>query len=107
MKLPNFENAVVSIEKLRDYCLNENHPKGKHKAKVFKSLLNFDNKDAELLKINIENAIAVFDAVESYTDKYGKRYYVDFELIQAVIRTSWIIKTNETFPRLTSCYIKI
>jgi len=25
MKLPNAENAVVDIEKLRDYCLNVNH----------------------------------------------------------------------------------
>lgn len=35
MKLPNAENAVVSIEKLRDYSLNPNHPEGKHKARAF------------------------------------------------------------------------
>ncbi len=34
--LPNAENAQIPIKKLKDYyCLNENHPKGKHKARVF------------------------------------------------------------------------
>lgn len=32
MKLPNAENAFVDIEKLRGYCLNLSHPRGKHKA---------------------------------------------------------------------------
>ena len=45
MKLPNYENAVVSLEKLRDYCLNEEHYRGKHKARVFKSTLDFEKTD--------------------------------------------------------------
>jgi len=30
MKLPNGEQAVVAIEKLRDYCLNPYHHRGRH-----------------------------------------------------------------------------
>lgn len=37
MKLPNAERAVVDVRKLRNYCLNAEHPRGQHKARVFKS----------------------------------------------------------------------
>ena len=38
MKLPIAERiVVVVIEKLRDYCLNPIHPRGRHKARVFRS----------------------------------------------------------------------
>ncbi len=35
MKLPNGGRAVVEIAKLRDYCLNPAHPRGRHNARVF------------------------------------------------------------------------
>jgi hypothetical protein len=39
MKLPNSDKAIVPIEKLRDYSLNPSHSVGKHKARVFESVL--------------------------------------------------------------------
>ncbi|WP_372726680.1 DUF6883 domain-containing protein [Nostoc sp. TCL26-01] len=36
-KLPNPERAIVEAEKIAGYCLNPEHPEGKHKARVFKS----------------------------------------------------------------------
>jgi hypothetical protein len=39
MKLPNAESAIIAIEKLRNYCLDPEHPRGKHKARVFSSVL--------------------------------------------------------------------
>ena len=50
MKLPNAERAVIDIKKLRDYCLNPNHPEGKHKAHVFFEKLEFTADDAERLR---------------------------------------------------------
>ena len=42
-------------------------------------------------------------------DAYGQRYSLDFILIgltgQAMVRSSWIIRDGEDFPRLTSCYV--
>jgi hypothetical protein len=35
MLIPDAENAVVDIRKLRDYCLNLEHDDGKHKARLF------------------------------------------------------------------------
>ena len=34
MNLPNGDRAIIPIEKLLDYCLNPEHSKGKHKARV-------------------------------------------------------------------------
>jgi len=39
MLLPNGENAIVDIRKLRDYCLNPDNPRGGNKARVFVAAL--------------------------------------------------------------------
>jgi hypothetical protein len=39
MRLPNAERAFVDTEKLRDYCLSQTHPRGRHKARVFAEAL--------------------------------------------------------------------
>lgn len=64
MILPNAENAVVDIAKLRDYCLNPNHPEGKHKARVFLEKLGLERNDAELLRQSIFEAILKTEATE-------------------------------------------
>ena len=38
MKLPHGEAAIVDPQKLTGYCLNLEHPRGKHKARVFATL---------------------------------------------------------------------
>ena len=50
MRLPNGANAVVDIEKLRDYCLSAQHPEGRHKARVFLSVLGLTSADADKLR---------------------------------------------------------
>ena len=37
----NFDEVIIDIEKIRDYCLNLDHTAGKHKAVVFKNKLGF------------------------------------------------------------------
>ena len=46
MRLPNADQAIVEIAKLRDYSLNTQHPEGKHKARVFQAALGFTAEDA-------------------------------------------------------------
>lgn len=112
MKLPNAENAVVDIAKLRDYCLNPSHPEGKHKARKFLEKLKIGKDDAELLRALILEAVLTADAAEQKSTTYGRRFIVDFEwdrwhgVIQykAVVRTAWIIRNDEDFPRLTTCF---
>ncbi|MEH2450580.1 DUF6883 domain-containing protein [Nostoc sp.] len=47
--IPDAENAVVDIRKLRDYCLNPEHDERKHKARLFSSILGMTTNNAEEL----------------------------------------------------------
>lgn len=109
-RLPNFKNAVVDIRKLKDYCLNSDHPLGKHKARVFKSILGLQKKDAELLKELILESLPDAVAQTAFTDKFGTRYTVDIKIRifnkEGTLTTGWIIKSNEDFPRMITCYLK-
>jgi hypothetical protein len=49
MKLPNGARAIVEIRKLRAYCLNPQHPRGRNKARVFASV-GIGEADAEELR---------------------------------------------------------
>lgn len=109
MRLPNFPNAFIDIQKLRDYSLNPNHDRGKHKARLFAAILDLQSADTEFLESLIRKAIAEQQAILGMNDQYGQRYTVDFFITRnqntAPIRTTWIIRPDEDFPRLTSCYI--
>lgn len=110
MKLPNGASAIVDIEKLRDYCLSAQHPEGRHKARVFLSALGITSADAEKLRqILISSAATCKEVSMTDADKYGCRYSFDLALKwgsrEALLRTAWIIKTGEDFPRLVSCYV--
>lgn len=110
MKLPNADRAVVEIGKLRDYSLNPAHPEGKHKARVFVTLMGLTMTDAGHLRRMILDAVLTQDAIRGTTDKHGARYAVDFETQGlhglVTIRSAWIIDAGESVPRLVSCYVK-
>jgi hypothetical protein len=109
MRLPNGNNAIVDIAKLRDYCLNKQHPRGRHKARVFATRLGVTAADADLLRQALLRAATEGDALAGEGDDYGQRYVLDFELTgprgRATVRSSWIILSGENFPRMTSCYV--
>ena len=109
MKLPNADTAVVDIAKLRDYCLNPNHPVGKHKARVFNSALGLAAGDAEYLCDAILEAALILDVALGVQDEYGWWFTLDLMLVtdagQATVRTGWIIRTEEDCPRLTTAYV--
>ncbi|MCK4762316.1 MAG: hypothetical protein KAW12_08980 [Candidatus Aminicenantes bacterium] len=109
MKLPHAKKAFVDIEKLRGYCLNPFHIRGKHKARIFSSVLGLTSKDAEKLRKALLEAANSCDAVPGVEDQYGKRYIIDFLMTttkgQAKIRSTWIVLKHEHFPKLTSCFI--
>ena len=109
MKLPNADRAVVDIEKLRDYCLNPEHPRGRHKARVFASVLGLTERDAGELRAALLAAARTQEAMAQEIDSYGQRYMLDFVMQglvgEAAVRSGWIIRTGEDFPRLTSCFV--
>lgn len=108
--LPNYKRAFIASEKISDYCLNLNHPVGKDKAIVFKSVLNFTENDTNFLIAAILAELYNNECIPGIQDEYGKRYSVEIKIRnldkEAIIRTGWIIKNNENFPRFTTCFIK-
>jgi hypothetical protein len=108
MKLPNCDRAIVDIEKLRAYCLNPQHPRGRHKARVFASV-GIRETDVEELRAAIVAAAGGAEARLGIANPYGQRYVVDFDLIRegrtVRIRSTWIVRKGEDLPRLTSCYV--
>ena len=109
MKLPGGDNAIVDIVKLRDYCLDPQRPRGRHKARVFAATLGLAQTDAEFLREALRRAAREGDALVGESDEYGDRFTVDFELNRrnrrAVVRSAWIVLRGETAPRLTSCFV--
>jgi hypothetical protein len=109
MLLPNGERAVVDIEKLRDYCLNPLHVKGKHKARVFKAALGMTEGDAERLREILLDVARTHEARRVRPNDYGDRFVIEFQMPglrgEVTILSSRIVRSGEDFPRLTSCYI--
>jgi hypothetical protein len=110
MKLPNGNNAIVLIEKLEGYCLNPDHEKGKHKARVFMRALGISREHAAILKQALLYHAIHSDSIEINSNQFGKHYLVDFlweyEGRKAELRSKWTMRTGEDFPRLGSCYVK-
>ncbi len=109
MKLPHAEQAVVDVRKLRNYCLNAEHPRGQHKARVFKSALGWTADQAENIRHLLLAAALREDAAFLGADDYGQRYALDFAVQGAgrvaTVRSLWIVRHGDDFPRFTSCYV--
>jgi hypothetical protein len=108
MKLPNGELAIVDLRKLHDYCLNSRHPRGRHKARVFASI-GIGESDAEELRTTLLTAAATSECKPGEASAYGQRFVVDFDISKqgrtVTIRSTWMVRTGEQAPRLTSCYV--
>ncbi len=108
MLIPNSENAVVDIRKLRDYCLNLEHADGKHKARLFSSVLGMTADDAEELRQILVEIVRVQSAQLGRQDEFGQRYTLDFTIEwqnrSATLRSGWIIEHASNIPKLTTCY---
>ena len=108
-KLPGGDAAIVDLQKLTGYCLNPEHPRGKHKARVF-AKLGFTAENATDLRAALLTAAATADAQPAASDQFGDRYVIEFEISgqrgSGTVRSTWIVRRGETRPRLTSCFVK-
>lgn len=108
MLIPNAEQAIVDIRKLRDYCLNLEHDDGKHKARLFASILGMAANDAEELRQILLEVVKTHEEQLGRQDKFGQRYTLDFQIEwqnrKATLRSGWIIEHGSEIPKLTTCY---
>ena len=81
MKMPDGDAAIVDRQKLTGYCLNPEHPRGKHKARVF-ATFGFTAENAETLRAALLMAAASGDAQPAASDQFGDRYMLErFSLV--------------------------
>lgn len=106
--IPNAEHAFVDIRKLRDYTLNTQHRVGRHKARLFNSILGITQEDVEVLRNILLEAVRTHEATLGTQDTHGQRYELDFMMNwqghQALVRSVWNIRPREQHPRLVTCY---
>ena len=109
MKLPNPDKAIIDSQKLTGYCLNRSYPDEKHKARVFKSVLKLDVSNVDELRAFLLEPVARYDAIPEKQNQYGQKYIIDFPITRnektATIHSVWIVRNQEGFPRLVTCYV--
>ena len=109
MKLPSGDRADLGT-KIEDYVLNLRHWEGRHKARVFESVLGITLANREVLRQAILSAAENSDEAEPLGNNgHGEVYVLRFPLGtdrgRATVLTVWIIRDGEDFPRLVTCYI--
>ena len=110
--LPNVDQAEIPHDKLRDYCLNPQHPRGQHKARVFRSALGIGQQEWEYLRDQIAAALPSASIGSVSVSPFGSLYEVPI-LIEGLngqtheIITAWIVAEDGDRPRLTSAYVNI
>jgi hypothetical protein len=107
--LPNHAAAELEISKLRDYCLSNTHPRGRHKARVFRASLGISEADATWLKSQILANLKSNEAEAQEHDRFGQRFKVDMILTRqskkTVIRTIWIVRETSAAPQFLTCWV--
>ena len=107
--LPNATQAVIDIRKLEDYCLNPSHPRGRHKARVFREALDLNRSDAAWLRQALLEAARSGEASQIGADAWGAYWRIDAAIRRqnksAVIRTIWIVRIGQTAPMFVTCWV--
>lgn len=88
--------------------LIQNIKRGKHKARVFASVLGITAENAEQLQELIKVAAVEGEVVQQNTTSFGQQFKVDWnipKLERWKLRTIWEIKLNSPNPRLISAFL--
>ena len=97
--LPNGAKASVDLRKLEHYCLDPLHPRGRHKARVFREVLGVHASDASWLRKVLLQAARTGEATHTATDDWGDHWRMDVGVTRqgrsAVIRTAWLVPSGE------------
>jgi len=107
MRLPNADNAIVPVEKLRDYLLSSFHPVGRFKARFF-AALGYRSDDGPVLEQDVRMLLEG-DAAKTDRTAYGQKYEVRGTITGPAGRTAdivsvWIIRNGEDVPRFVTAH---
>jgi hypothetical protein len=108
-RLPNGDQAILDMRKIEDYCLNLSHPRGRHKARVFREVLDLQRSDAPWLRDALLEAARSAQAFQDEADVWGTHWRFDANVMRpgksAMVRTIWIVRTGESVPRFVTCWV--
>ena len=108
-RLPHGDKAILDIHKIEDYCLSLSHPRGRHKARVFRDALGLHASDAAWLRDVLLDAARSGEASRETVNAWGVQWRLDITVRRqeksAVVRTIWIVRTGETMPRFVTCWV--
>jgi hypothetical protein len=108
VKLPFGDRADLGT-KIEDYTLNRFHRDGRHKARVFEAALGITQDNLEVLRTALYDAATESEHAIEGDNGFGEVYVLDFPLAatagSAIVRSVWIVRHGEDFPRLTTCYV--
>jgi hypothetical protein len=108
-RLPHSDEAILDIRKIADYCLNPSHPRGRHKARVFREALDLQHSDAGWLRDVLLEAARSGEAFQIAEDSWGAYWRLDTTVRRqekaAMVRTIWIVRTGASVPRFVSCWV--
>ncbi|WP_366941962.1 DUF6883 domain-containing protein [uncultured Nostoc sp.] len=108
--MTNGEQAEISVQKLIGYCLNSEHSSGKHKARVFASILGITLENADVLRELIQTAAVAGEVVQQSTTQFGQQFKVDWIVPDTHgirLRTIWETTANNPYPRLITAFLKL
>ncbi len=108
-RVPNAERAILDIRKIAEYCLSPVHPRGRHKARVFRDALELNQDNAGWLRATLLDGLRQGEAIELASDDLGSRWRVDVPVERhgksVVVRTVWIVRSGEQVPRFVTCWV--
>ena len=109
-RLVGANRAVIDPRKLTEYALNPNHPVGGNKAKVFESVLGFNQSNASTLMTQLQKGVMNVTPIAGKSDKFGTRFTLDIPVTgplgSGTVRTGWIYKPGSNTPELTTLFVK-
>jgi uncharacterized protein DUF6883 len=105
-KAPNFASAELDPQKITEYAMNPNHPRGRDKYRVIHSVTGLGAGDGALIEEQIREGVRTGTPVTGRSDQFGQRWTVDVPLSgpkgTITVRTAWIVEVGSSRPRLVT-----
>jgi hypothetical protein len=101
--------AVIPEEKMVKYALNEAHPSGAAKARLFRELLGITAKDWRYLAAQLLSGLGTSEIEQVRSTEFGIQYRVDTPVLGLngevkTVRTGWVTVAGNP-ARLVTAYI--
>ncbi|MBQ9857607.1 MAG: hypothetical protein IJO77_01260 [Oscillospiraceae bacterium] len=107
--VPNSITARTHKEKFTGYFLNKEHPTGKFKARLFDSILGYNESNWEELSDKLFDGVQTAAVKDVAQTEHGIKYKCDIRVKglkgkEADVHTVWQIDKNNPMPRIVTAY---